>query len=343
VFKKNIFESFVKKKINKNEAEKKDRDFKYLEKESENEIFDFQKEKEKLVEKMHQLLKIADEGGEISFGEKDLISVGLDDEGKYQTFGKNPGNITKGDIAVASIWGKNLKLNSEIDRKTKKEFILRETRREISKLWNKQLSLMVKDSRETNHIKSIQGLEESAKYEENQEYEKIKGGHLAEKMVNSFFTKILENNDFPFSIEEADVYDDAIDKIDFYFHIKKEYTRGLNIEACGEEKDCIEKNNIGIQYTMNKDAIEKKKKQIESARKRVGVDDIVLVTVPLDHISEALEKWKADKKNRSDFSGPERFLDDNLKEKLFKSLLSNLPKELNINSEEYWEKIKNQV
>ena len=343
MFKKNIFESFVRKKIDRSKAEKKDQDFKYLEKESKNEIFDFQKEKEKLVEKMHKLLQIVDKGGEIPFGEKDLISVGLNQNGEYQTFGKKSGVITKGDIAAASLWGKNLKLNSEIDRKTKKEFILRETRREISKLWDKQLSLMVKDSRETNHIKSIQGLETSAKYEENQEYEKIKGGHLAEKMVNSFFTKILENNDFPFSIEEADVYDDAIDKIDFYFHIKKEYTRGLNVEACGEEKDCIEKNNIGIQYTMNKDAIEKKKKQIESAKKRVDIDDIVLITVPLDHISEALEKWKADKKNKSNFSGPERFLDDDLKEELFKSLLSNLPKELNIDPKEYWEKIKKQV
>lgn len=62
MFKKNIFESFVKKEISKEDAVEKHDSLKYLESESEEKIFDFQEEKEKLISKMHELMKTADDG-----------------------------------------------------------------------------------------------------------------------------------------------------------------------------------------------------------------------------------------------------------------------------------------
>ncbi len=347
MFKKNIFESFVKKDIKREEAEEKNKDISYIEKKTEEKIFNLQEEKENLIDKMHVLLKDVDIKKEIIFDKEspDLISVGVDTgenkERIFKTFGKKSGEITAGDIAIASLWGKKLKLSPEIDRKTKKEFIIRETKRKIKDLWNKQLSLSVKDSMETNHINSIEGLESSSIYEENQEYHKMKPGHLAEKIFESFFTKLSVNNpDLPFEIEVGDVYDDAIKKIDFIFHIKKEYSRGLNIESCD---DC-DKNDIGIQYTMNEEATEKKENQILNQKKRnLELDDLVLVTVPLGNLNLALREWLNNKKTKDNFSGPERFLDENILEKLFKSVFEKLPNYLEIDSNDYWNKIKHQV
>lgn len=354
MFNKENFKNFV----TKSEKYKETDEMKYIENETRSEIFNFQAEKEKLISQMHELLQKADNGEEISFGEKDLISVGIDDNNNYKTFGKKGGIISKGDIAIASIWNKHLKLNSEIDRGTKKKFILRETKRKIQDLWDKQLTLGIKDSKETNHINSVSGLEKSSEFNATEDYEKMSGGHLAEKMVNSFFTKILANNpELPFTMEQGDVFDDALEKMDFIFHIKKDYSRALNIEACGEkiEKDCTKTGEIGIQYTMNdkKNTQEKKLDQIEKSKKRNDnkFDDIILVTVPLNKMHNAIKEWR-NSKIKNNFSGPERFLNKEViingevvseKEFLFKTMLNNLPAYLNINPEKYWDKIKDQV
>jgi len=345
MFNKENFTNFVK----KSEKFQETQEMKYVEKETRKEIFNFQDEKERVIVQMHELLKKTDAGEEISFEEKDLISVGYEN-GKYKTFGKKGGEISKGDIAVASMWGKNLKLNSEVDRKTKKEFILRESKKRISSLWDKQINLAVQDtdSEDVFKLQAFNGLKKSADAESKMKYEEMSSGHIAEKMVDSFMTKILVNNpDFPFTMEQADTYDDVNEKMDFIFHIKKEYSRGLNIKSCEEEseKDC-EKNDIGVQYTMNTDPEVQNKKinQIDKSKKRNidKVDDIILVTVPLGKIQEVLKKFK-EKKRDNNFSGPEQFLNMDIKRTLFKSMLENLPENLNINAEEYWKKIEDQI
>ncbi len=336
MFEKNIFKSFVKKELNRKEAENQDRDFKFIQENTEKEIFDFQKEKEKLVEKMHELLKIADEGGEIFFDEKNLISVGFDGE-NYQTFGKKSGKISKGDIAVASLWGKNLKLNAEIDRKTKKEFIIRETKRKIKELWERQLILAGKDSPEIKKL-SYDILGKNIDIEKDGKIEELQPGHLAEKVVESFFTRLVEENpELPFEFEVADVYDDIEYKADFYLHIKKEFKRAVNVDVC---EDC-EKENIGVQYTMNRFAEKKKLWQIKNSKKKNQekiFDDLVLVSVPLNSLSEALKKWQENKKDRTNFSGPEKFLDEDELKKIFIKMTENLPSYLEINPKELWKK-----
>jgi hypothetical protein len=67
---------------------------------------------------------------------------------------------------------------------------------------------------------------------------------------------------------------------------------------------------------------------------------LVLVSIPLNSISDALKKWVENKKDRSDFSGPEKFLDENEKKEIFMGILKNLPEYLEINPEELWEKMK---
>lgn len=161
-------------------------------------------------------------------------------------------------------------------------------------------------------------------------------------MFESFFTKLSVNNseELPFEIEVGDVYDDAIKKIDFIFHIKKEYTRAINIESCD---DC-NKNDIGVQYTMNTDAQEKKEGQIEKQKKEgLYVDDLVLVSLPLGNLTESMNEWLDNKKRRDNFSGPEEYLPLEIKEKLFKSVLEKLPSYLEVDNNNYWEKIKKQV
>jgi hypothetical protein len=111
-------------------------------------------------------------------------------------------------------------------------------------------------------------------------------------MIESYFLKIVEDNpNLPFTFEGADVYDDVEYKADFYLHIKKEFKRGVKIKSCDTD-DC-DKENIGIQYTGNTAKTEKKKNQIEKSKKfNQGkvFDDLVLVSIPLDSISDALKK-----------------------------------------------------
>jgi hypothetical protein len=65
-----------------------------------------------------------------------------------------------------------------------------------------------------------------------------------------------------------------------------------------------------------------------------------LVSIPLDSISDALKKWVKNKKDRSDFSGPEKFLNPDEQKKIFIGILENLPDYLEIDIEELWEEIK---
>jgi predicted nucleic acid-binding protein len=68
------------------------------------------------------------------------------------------------------------------------------------------------------------------------------------------------------------------------------------------------------------------------------VDDVVLITLPISGIRKVVEEWK-ESRRKIDLYGPEKLLDLEVRKKIFLAVLSKLPRSLNINGEEYWEKV----
>lgn len=334
-FKEN-FEDFLKNKSENKEF--KDRTY-YLNENTQEKILSIQERKQELVETMHELLKKVDTGEDISFVKhgKNIYT----DNGEGYALNRQGEKIfqTKGDIMVAGINGFELNLDSNFDRQTKKEFILRETRRKIKEIYNEQLIIAELENLSANpHDLCIESYQEISKSKKMKPYESIQSGILAETMVESYLTKLfIDNPNLPFTIEMGDVHNDVRSKMDFKLHIKKEYTRAIKINT---------HNNTGIQFTLDKDKEEFKQEQIDKSKKFINrldkkpVDDLILVSMSLSEIQESLEKWKNDGKNKS-IAGPSEYWNPETKKLVFIKMLEKLPKELKINPEELWNSIEN--
>lgn len=305
-----------------------------LNKDTELEIFDIQAEKKHMVEQMHELLQKADAGKEVSFSKNARSIEEIDGKMYYFKKGGERAEATKGDIMVSGINGFDLKLSEAVDKTTKKEFIVRETRRKIQDLYNKQLLLAeLKNDLANERDGGLKAYEAISEMEETKPYETKKAGLLVETMIHSHLTKLfIDNPHLPITFEAADVYEDVRNKIDFKIHIKKEYTRGLSVKS---------HMDAGIQFTMNTSKTEVKENQIKHSKKYLElldekpVDDILLVSLPIDEVNDTVQSWKDDGKNKS-IGGPTEKWTLETKKLVFTKMLEKLPDTLNINPEEWW-------
>jgi hypothetical protein len=336
-FKQN-FENFIKQKDP--EENFRDKSY-YLDAATQHEILEIQAEKQKLIAAMHEKLALIDDGESISF-EKYGKTV-TQENGEYFITKKGgvKDTITRGDIAVAYKNGFDLNLDANVDRSTKKLFILHETKARISDLYNQQLiKAEVENKNRSGQDLSYKAFEALQEEESREIYENRPYGKMAETMVESFFTKFLVNNpQLPFTIESADVYDDVRKKIDFKIHLKREYVRGVKVNA---DESADAGSDTGIQFTLNQDATEHKEEQIARAKenmKKFGddkFDDLVLVTVPLYDIKEKIDSWQAMGKDKS-IAGPADLWDEKTQKLIFTKMLEKLPGHLAIDAEELWE------
>lgn len=332
-FKQN-FESYIK----SNDKKKDFSDKRYhLDNETQESILETQDEKLSLTEHMHMLLQKVDNNEEISFHEHARL---VNKEGDNFVITKKGGIkevITTGDILVAGMNGFDIKLDSKIDRLTKKRFILQETTRRIKELYNNQLmaaELKNKNNRPMDGV--IGAYEKIAETKDSKAYENKKSGILAEQMVESFMTKIIADNPhLPFTLEMADVYDDVRRKIDFKLHVKK-HVRGIKVESG---------SNTGIQFTLNQSKTALKEKQIERSKEHMSrldrkpVDDLVLVTMSLNEVQSSRDAWLADGKQKS-IAGPAEHWSSETQKLVFTKMLEKLPASLEIDAEELWLSLK---
>lgn len=296
---------------------------------------ELQRRKRDLMELMKENRAAISKGEMVSF-EKGARMVGQDSNGNFFIFGKKGAKmkVSFGDIMRSSTWGTNFKLNDSVDKSAKKKFVLMETKKRLFDLYNKQLALIGANT-SVNRGGGMDDAYEAIMNRQDNDLENIQSGILAEKMVESFFTKIsFDYPEIPFSFESVDIYDDVEDKIDFVFKIKS-HSRGMSVET-------EDFRDIGVQLTMNKKALASKKAQIDRIKRdhKLNVDDIVLVALPIRNIQEALQEWKNLPKNEKLSKAPEDFLSEGMQEAMFKSILEKLPKELNIDPEKYWNLIK---
>ncbi len=234
--------------------------------------------------------------------------------------------ITLGDIMADYSWG--VKYNPDIStphklwRKIGKMIALKESRSRIEHIFNHEL----------NDLESI-GLPTSSwsvKFLEKHPG----GGPIAERMAQTLISRIQYNSpELGIKVESSNALEDIELKYDFKVTLP-EKKRGVAIEGdeLPREEYIKEKRKLGIQFTIDprEETRKKKERQIEEAKSKIGiekyrnlikkpVDDIVLVTVPLEMYKKYFQKWlEAGKPS----GGPEQYLTKEEKQKLVSAIIS---------------------
>ena len=233
------------------------------------------------------------------------------------------------ELMTDGTWGIYYNLSVTIPRIVRKQYLLENTKRSLQALLDKQIVADETGSEYTfSPVKEVYRKKISKKEEEFE-------GLIAEKMVQSFFQKCAFHAMVDFQIIPADIFYDIHKKIDFIIH-RKSYNRGVNVE-----ENML--RNVGIQFTINTQQknIERKEEQIERARQNLRkedhIDDIMLVSIPIEKTKEVYAEWEKDKMP----GGPDKSWDKEIKEAIFKKVLSGVLEDENI--EKQWQLIQNTI
>lgn len=285
------------------------------------EILNIQKSKQNIVRKMHKHFRKIDAGETLEVGGKTRI-VSFDktsdkfyffDDKNTQTF------LDLSDILTDGEWGITYGFDSSVPKSIQKKYILNEAKREIAGKLDEQIILDESSSVTTDTFKQKAYIEIKKSKDTRDQFE----GFLAEKMIKGLLTKLsIDGADF--EIEEADVYQDVEQKIDFIIR-RKNHNRAVGVS----EDDKI----IGVQFTLNDAKKDLKKKQVERSKKNLnskskrkherGVDDIMLVVMPVEKLKSTYKKWSEDKRP----GGPENLWSIEMKYEILKGVLNGIVSE----------------
>jgi len=287
--------------------------------ESQERIFAMQREKQDLMLELKRLLRVIDgkEAYEFHPGESDRV-VQFDEQRGVYFVGEvgSQEQATLGEVLFDNDFGANYVMDfadTHIPRQTRKRFALEQTKRQLRDLLNKQI-ITEESHREDvpERVREIyQGLENKR--------ERTEAGFLAEQVIEYLLKRLELEDAIQFRFEIADVYQDVAQKIDFIIRIQKR-SRGVQVDASDAE-------TIGIQFTMNEERTRFKKEQIVKAKQEglEGVDDLVLVTIPIEHIYTIFYQWDERRRDTGKTAGgPVAFLLAEEKEALVRGLFGGL-------------------
>lgn len=296
---------------------------KYIDPETMEYIREIQADKINLVEQLREWRKKFwdnndeyDSSIENRSGAKTL-SVNAD--GEFQIFlkGGEAVALSKGEVMSASEWGFWWKFDDSVSESDQIAIMSKQVRAVIASAYDRQLieygsvdTLSDEHKRETYRVIK----------EKNLDLKTMPAGIMAEKMITSLLIKeMYDNPSLSFTIKSVDVYEDVEHKIDFILELK-DTVRGVKV---GEPH-----HSVGIQFTINPGAIEKKEKQLERVRKvslhETEVDEIMLITIPLDDVVTKYEAWASAKKGQLDPRGPDNLWSPETKKKIIEVLLSRI-------------------
>lgn len=295
------------------------------------EIYDIQKEKQKIMNRFKELLTCLDDPKcHQEKREKDRFTkfdkekngfIYKDGNGKEQI-------ATLGEIITDMDWGVTYYLDKKsVSRQVTKKYLLERAKYALNDLLDSQI---IKSEVAGDITHEYKKLAYEAIKKERQNGGNL-SGFVAEKIVKNLLKKMTFDEGLPFEIIEADVFQDVEQKIDFIIR-RKEKVRGVGVEAGDKVHD------IGIQFSINPNAEEKKKYQVERSKSRLTkedrIDDIVLVIFPIQTVNHLRHEWN---RNGKQSGGPDKLLDKKTAEKIFKNLLKNIFTDEEI--ETYWEKV----
>lgn len=300
------------------------------------EIYEVQKQKQDIIKNLKEDLACLDNPECHSEKEKDERIAEFNSEGKGFSYQDDLGrkqSATFGEIVTDMDWGIEYHLDKKsAPRAMIKKYLVRRAKNRLSKLLDAQIikSEVAGDITIEQRKESYRAVEAGRKSGKDNSAP----GFIAEKVVENFLQKLSLDQEFPFEIREADVFQDVEMKVDFIIH-RKDRWRGVGVEADEKRQD------IGIQFSTNFEARGLKSRQIEKAKRRLGedrarIDDIVLVMAPRDRVIKMEKAWRSSGRKSG---GPSKFISRDLAESLFNNLMKDMLTVKEIAS--YWDKVKN--
>lgn len=293
-------------------------------------IVTLQKEKAEIMDQLREQIAQLDE--------QDHESTSYPEDQNRPTVGEVISNI-RWDIQPSTIDG--------FTRREKKQILVAQAKYQIEQLYNKQLLEIHIGSSATDALsrKAFEAVEGSMERGEDPP------GILAERLVETWLMQTIEDFDLPVQLTPADVYDDVVNKVDFFLTRKKQtavdeqaVVRGVEVDASEETDPSIPRSEVGIQFVSNKDTELEEKKLRQLARikewaashgKKKPEIELVQVELGYNTVKGVLEAWEKDGKPPG---GPERYLFEQEQKTIFREVLSEIltREELDM----YWEKIK---
>ena len=246
--------------------------------------------------------------------------------------------VRKGQLMVAGLWDETYFLDKTVPLEIKKQYLVQKTRYQIADLYDHQIALF----ESTQGYNQNTGIDDAyraivSRYDEDA---LVVPGVMAEKMVESFLTKLTHDYNMPYRLKNVSVYEDVEYKIDF---IIEPQTDG---QAIGVGVDTKDRPDIAIQFTTASSpiTIEHKNKQISQAKGRIDRDaslhvkDLILIVLPIAHVVDVFEEWQHTKKGKRAPGGPDELWDREMKGKIFEGLLGKIFPEKQL--AEAWEQVK---
>ncbi len=248
------------------------------------------------------------------------------DDNTFVTHTKGGDKITLsiGEILAAHTWGFWWKFDQSVPAEFQKKIMSNQVRKIVAAQYDNQLVQLGKVNRLSDDRKrdTYERIEEV-----NFNLETMPTGILAEKMLLSFLTKKMFDADLPFSVAEVDVYEDVEHKIDFIITVANT-RRGVKVDEPKQQ------SHIGIQFTMNTGATERKERQLNRVRStalhEAHVDELVLITMPINDIRPAFERWRYEAdgtrlhSRKLDPRGPDNLWSEETKEQIFLGLVKGI-------------------
>lgn len=289
-------------------------------------VFDLQVQKQKIMQDLKDALRRIDHPDSMAPERTPNSRMILYENGRYFRPGKYKADtITLGEIMTGASWGIDFILDPQsVPRDVRKRFIVERAKQRIQDLLDQQIIAEESTSKLTHEWK--QGAYLAIKENKEQGFDQRRAGLLAEKMVKNLLLTTMHDFPVDYSISEADVYQDVEQKIDFIVRVNTQQ-RGVGIE-----KDARKAEVKGIQFTIqsSQEALHKKEVQIERARRQLGegINDVVLVHIPLNHVSNMYEEWLRLKRPAG---GPEKLWSGQTKERIFRGIMQGIlsPEQIN--------------
>jgi hypothetical protein len=288
--------------------------------EAEAEIYDIQKKKLEKLNKFKKFLeKTRDGAGGFKHGvmeRGDIKTIGTIShvDGVFQmtdTTG-NKAEVTLGEIMTDSEWDNHYTFDDSVNIHDIRQYYLGQLKSELRDQLDRQIIISETSNTRGDTFKQNAYRAIGERLENGSE----QGGVIAEKMVKNFLKKLAIDADADFEIVDADAHQDVDQKIDFIIHRKAgEKNRGARVEQS-------DARDIGIQFTMNTSKTSHKEHQIQNAKKHLGndIDDIVLVTLPIEQASHLYKKWSDHKTP----GGPEKSWSTDVQETIFRGVMQNV-------------------
>ncbi len=268
---------------------------------------------------------LEEERGIVGFNEDEQVFEYLDNENKVQ-------KATLGEIVTDLEWdiGYDLTEIEEIPRAWKKRYLVERAKKTLLRLADEQIIISEKENETVGEM--LQDTYESIRYGREIGADKRKGGFVSEIIVRSFLKQLAIDKGLPVKVEEADVYQDVVDKIDFILE-RQDDSLGVKVEE-GEIKE--ENSSVAVQFTTAPDREKQKRQQIgrvERLKRKTGEEIPNIALVIFSKLQNKFLKAEWEKAGRP-AGGPGKFMNGEVKKELFEKVLQNLFSEKEI--EEEW-------